>query len=318
MPPKQGGKQAQYRNICWTLYSLEPPTIAVSIELRTGVTQQVVRYYTYQAEICPDTKRLHWQGYMEFDRKVSMSTIKSAIFSDNTLHIEERRGTQEDAIEYCQRASKRDPLANGYVEWPNKDGRAKMGAKKSLGDIVAAFAGGTPLADVRVQFADQVCRSMQWTNAVFADQQRKSIPDWRFLKVIVYWGAAGAGKTRRVHAMHAKDGIYTLREPGPTEKMWWCGYTNQPVLLLDDFYGTGGVLWGDILRILDGYQLQLGVKGGHAWAAWTLVYITSNVPPRLWYPHEQDMDKRLALYRRLTHVVHMTEMNERMFLDCEE
>jgi len=38
-----------------------------------------------------------------------------------------------------------------------------------------------------------------------------------------------------------------------------------------------------LLRLLDKYKLKVEIKGGHSWAIWTTVVITSNHHPSEWY-----------------------------------
>lgn len=68
-----------------------------------------IQYLVYQKEIGEKTKREHYQGYVEFRDKQSIRTIKR-IFGNESLHLEPRRGTLEQASSYC---NKNDPL---YVE----------------------------------------------------------------------------------------------------------------------------------------------------------------------------------------------------------
>lgn len=67
-----------------------------------------IKYLVYQEEICPKTKRHHIQGYIELTKKVRASAIKK-IFSDSAMHVETRKGTREQAINYCKKEESRVP-----------------------------------------------------------------------------------------------------------------------------------------------------------------------------------------------------------------
>jgi len=84
--------------------------------------------------------------------------------------------------------------------------------------------------------------------------------------------------------------------PTSTGQLWFDGYDGQDVVIFDDFYG--GLPLPYMLRLLDGYPMRLPIKGGHTYAKWTKVYLTSNVPPTEWY---QDPDGAFA--RRIHEVV---------------
>jgi len=105
-------------------------------------------------------------------------------------------------------------------------------------------------------------------------------PKWRDVVVEVYWGATGTGKTRK--AMEENESIYKMNT-STNGHLWFDGYTNEEVLLLDDYYGW--IKFGDLLTILDGYPYRCEIKGGFAWAKWTKVIITSNKKPEEWYQY---------------------------------
>lgn len=63
-----------------------------------------VKYAIYQIERCPKTNRLHYQGYIEFVGKKTYSFVHKKLDGLSTAHLECRRGTQRDAIEYCAKS----------------------------------------------------------------------------------------------------------------------------------------------------------------------------------------------------------------------
>lgn len=101
-------RNPRYRNICFTSYKDCLDEIFCfdddneSYCIKESVSE-VLSYLIMQKERCPTTLKIHWQGYCEFKDQLTLSQIKS-IFDDNTLHIEPRRGTTLQAIEYCRKA----------------------------------------------------------------------------------------------------------------------------------------------------------------------------------------------------------------------
>lgn len=63
-------------------------------------------YVSYQLEMCPDTDRLHFQGYLECIGKKSFSQL-AAVNGFSGAHFEVRRGTQAQAISYTQKEDTR-------------------------------------------------------------------------------------------------------------------------------------------------------------------------------------------------------------------
>ncbi len=69
-------------------------------------------------------------------------------------------------------------------------------------------------------------------------------------------------------------------------------------ILIDDYYGW--IKYYYFLRLMDGHQVRIPKKGGHDWAEWTTVWITSNKEPEEWY----QFGMTEALDRRITGVYH--------------
>ena len=82
-----------------------------------------VQYMVYQKEIGKETKREHYQGYVELKSKIGLRQLK-LIFNDSKLHLEPRRGTQQQAIDYCTKKDTRE-------EEPVFFGTAKKQGKRS-------------------------------------------------------------------------------------------------------------------------------------------------------------------------------------------
>lgn len=66
---------------------------------------------------------MHFQGYIELTKVMRFTALKK-IFNDNTLHIEPRKGTQQQAIDYCQKLESRvqEPVIFGE---PTQQGKRK-------------------------------------------------------------------------------------------------------------------------------------------------------------------------------------------------
>lgn len=111
--------------------------------------------------------------------------------------------------------------------------------------------------------------------------------------VQVYIGKPGTGKTRRAYEQDPK--LYLVPEP-VNGILWFDGYEGQEAILFDDFYGW--VKYHTLLNLLDGYPMQLPIKGSHVYRNWTRVYITSNAHPREWYQRPEWS----ALKRRINNI----------------
>lgn len=108
---------------------------------------------------------------------------------------------------------------------------------------------------------------------------------------LVFFGEPGTGKTRKAFEMFPD--LYQVSIPARGGQLWFDNYDGEKCILLDDFYGE--IQYSLLLRILDGYRMQVQTKGGFVNKNWTTVIITSNDPIDWWY----DRDTK-ALHRRVT------------------
>jgi hypothetical protein len=105
---------------------------------------------------------------------------------------------------------------------------------------------------------------------------RKYTPrNWK-TKVHVLWGITGTGKTRFAHD---SIGVNTWWSPG--DFLWFDGYKDNQVVIIDDYRGEYPLPL--FLKLLDRYPMRVPVKGGFTNWCPRKVYITSNVEPKVWY-----------------------------------
>lgn len=88
---------ARLRNWCFTTFK---------VDAFACPNDPIIRYCVFQHEKCPDTNRPHVQGYVELSKPYRIGQVK-ALFNDDTMHLEPRRGTQQEARDYCMKAETR-------------------------------------------------------------------------------------------------------------------------------------------------------------------------------------------------------------------
>lgn len=148
-----------------------------------------------------------------------------------------------------------------------------------------------------------------WGNAVKMRQMylAADVPRLRTVSVTVLWGPTGTGKTHRV--VMKEDDLYIA---DLADKGWYDGYDGQEAILFDEF--SGEIVAKRMQRALDGYRLQLNVKGGSAWAQYSRVYITSNVDPDQWWMKEGRStipgSVRESIRRRIDNVYYVTNIHQ--------
>ena len=150
----------------------------------------------------------------------------------------------------------------------------QQGRRTDLQEFRAAIKRGADDAELFDNHMEVLAKYPRLENRIRQSELKRSTRDFREIRVHVRYGAAGTGKTREPY----EKGAFVFDDYSDG---WWDGYEQEPVILFDDFYG--GIKWSFFLRLLDGYQVRLKIKGGFTYAAWTDVYITSNKHPRDWY-----------------------------------
>lgn len=260
-----------------------------------SINNHGLRYVIFGTEICPSTGTMHYQGYCEFSEKVSMATIKQ-VFNDNTLHLAPRYGTQAQAIEYCRKDG-------DVLEWGEPQYSGKRNDLKDLIDECKT------LTQVMDEYPHIYCAYRNGLKDIYNKKFMSEIPEFTPVDVFVYVGATGTGKTRR--AIEENTGkYYKLTCSGNT--LWFDGYAGQEVLIIDEFYGW--IKWNFLLQMLDGYKLQLPIKGGFTMKNWKKVIITSNREVEQWYPRVKDIS---PLRRRIKEVVRFGVVDKTEIIDNE-
>lgn len=230
-----------------------------------------------------DSGTPHLQGYLELSRAVSISALSKAMPFMYRAHLEARRGSQEEAIRYCEKDG-------DFVQFGD---RKSQGGRSDLDAIRESIASGErtvrEIADSSFSLWCIYRRSFEAYSDMLAANARTA--PYEPVAVSCYWGKTGTGKTRR--AFEENPGLYSW--PGG---LWFDGYVGQSVLLLDEFDGSQ-IPFRELLRILDRYPLQVPVKGGYKHAQWKKVIITSNKEASQWYPFED----YAPLQRRITETI---------------
>lgn len=95
-------KRVRNRNFCFTINcheEAESPRFYDPECIEWGAD---VRYVVAGLEKAPTTGQLHWQGYCEFHKAVGIKKAKE-LLQCSWAHLETRRGSQKQAIDYCRK-----------------------------------------------------------------------------------------------------------------------------------------------------------------------------------------------------------------------
>lgn len=259
-----------------------------NLDINTEEVDELVRYLAWQVEKCPETGKKHIQGYIELHKPRRLNAMKE-LLGDEKIHLEKRRGTREQARDYCMKEETRIEGPYEYGTW------AVQGKRNDIENAYEAIKNGDKWIDIQEEYPVTYCKYNRGLEKMKFNYEKELTKGFRNVECNVIWGEAGAGKTRSV--VENNEDLYIT-----SDLKWWDGYDGENAILIDDFE-KGKCAYTELLRIMDGYQLRLPIKGGFTWAKWTKVYITSNDNIESWFPERVDFS---ALERRIASV---TEVN---------
>jgi len=293
-------KYPQSKYWCFTLFNTPKFTDEKSLP-------KEVQYVIYQTEKAPTTDKQHYQGYIELKNRIRMTSLKS-LFADDTVHLEPRIGTQEQAIHYCTKPNqgcncqicteeRKTPTAipNTIVQIGVKF-KSESGKRNDLLAVQKEIHKGGSMLEVASKHFGSYIRYTKGLEKYRSMYIQSQIPTWNPPTVIVICGKAGIGKTRACYQYDPQ--LHKIAPPEKNGMVWFDGYDGQFTLLLDDFYGW--IKYHTLLEFMDGYPCMLQTKGSHVQKNWNVVLITSNKSPGEWY---KDHGLTPALERRITKIL---------------
>lgn len=282
------------KNWCITSYEYEYiRAISEQAELR-----EEVQYFIGQTETCPETSRVHFQGFIQFKRRRSMRQVKRWL-RDDTVHLEVARGTAEENRAYCSKEETREVDGVSFEVGT----LISQGERRDLHEMGAAALRGESLLSIAESNTASFARYHGGIRAIRQLAQRERTRDWRDVKVWVFHGDAGSGKSAL--ARRYDQSLFALDCAGE-QRIVFDGYEGDKTLLIDDFYGN--IRYNFLLRILDGYQLQLPARYSNCYAEYDTVILTSNSHPNDWYKKLFGDGMSAALKRRI---------NKVFFIECQ-
>lgn len=222
-----------------------------------------LRYLTWQLELGQQLTP-HLQMYFEFNQPIRRSQIYKILGSG---HLEPRRGTREQARDYCQKEETRLDGPWTLGTW-NEVGQ---GCRTDLLHVQKLIQQG----ESELYIANNNFNTWVRNYKALREYRRILSPNRNWMPVVhVVLGPTGTGKSR--WAMQVLPDAYWKQR-----SIWWDGYEGHEGVVLDEFYGW--IPFDVLLRICDRYPLLVETKGGQCNFLAKTIVITSNKLPHDWY-----------------------------------
>ncbi len=274
---------SRYRNVVFTWNNPEG---------HLEFVEDKMEYLVYQEEV-GDSGTYHFQGYCEFKYAMHLKPAKD-LLGGASVHIERRRGSQEQAIAYSK---KEDTRIDGPFEFGEPRQQGKRLDLESFKDEVQAGKRKRDLIDDHVGIIARYPKFYE--QLTMMNRPRRTTE----LVVSLLIGDTGLGKTRSIMERFESDEDFYVA-PLNNGTMWYDTFDGHTKVLLDDFGGASShISLCSLLRLLDRYPVLVPTKGSHTWWLPDEVFVTTNILPKNWYKWESRGEQYKALARRFHKVL---------------
>lgn len=238
-----------------------------------------VLWMVCQLERAPTTNQFHWQGTIYFKNARTLGGCKRLL--DQTVHWEIARGTFHQQKTYCLKDESRAPPP--YYKSLEAGEMPSQGRRSDILQMIAYIDDHPNVTELELWRMDPNTMIQYGNRMMRLVHLQRPVRSWTPV-LIVLWGPTGTGKSYRAHtwAQEAGQALYVMpTPPSATSQPWVDGYDAHPIVLLDDFEDQ--VPYRTLLQMIDGYPMQMPVKGAFVNFAPRFLVITSNINPEDWY-----------------------------------
>lgn len=244
-------------------------------------------------EVCPETGKVHWQSYVEFKVRITLSSIKTLSAWYNKYHFEISEGSAKQNITYCLKE-----CGDIYLEYGEP---MAQGKRSDLVELTRQmYSGNLTLRDLREDSPAAHAQYFRHFEKVWDDVLCEKEKEIKPIKVNWFYGVTGSGKSHRAHKEAGRDAYKWVA----WDTKWWDNYEGQKKVLFDEFRGPSDIAYHRLLVLLDQYPVSINRRNRNPvpWMA-EEVWITSDRHPAELYEKEIHGDPG-QLLRRITNLVH--------------
>ncbi len=258
--------------------------------------EERISFFIGQLEKAPTTGKLHVQTYCVFATRRTMRQV-SHTFGTLHPHVDVRRGSHQQAIDYVTKADTRaDPgFSFEFGERGDAEVQHINGHRRDLFELHRLMRAGISLKEL-INMDPPSCYRM-FSNIQKIRLLYMPVRTTRS-KMYVLYGSSDTGKSRACdilsRAYSAGGGVYYL-----DSHKWWDGYDGQRCVVIEEF--NGWIAFETFKKLGDQYPLKVEIKGNMVEFNSKYIFINSNYKPMEWYKDRMNEDvHKIAFLRRLT------------------
>lgn len=295
-----------------------------------------VRYICGGVESGSNSNRLHFQGYVEFTKSMRYTSVGKLLDSrftilkhrpakqrkklrkgysyakknqpHNLTWIDRKKGSREQAKNYALKIEQYADEAETQILQPIQYGKwVENGQRLDLEDLANDIIQGK--TDHQIFERDSVAfmrhiKMIRETRAMLQDTEYNN--KFRHIEVCYIYGKTRTGKTTLITNHFGYENVYRITD----SKNPWDGYTNQPIIIFEEFRETYPL--ETMLSWLEGHPVQLPARYYNRTAAYTKVFIISNWEWSKQYEiaRESIPEDYAALLARIHHVVEVRRTDD--------
>lgn len=267
-------------------------------QIKTILDEFSLVYACFCDEIGLENGTPHTHIFLIAKNGVMFDTVQKRFYG---AHIEPARGTNLDNYNYIRKIGesyenkKETNLADTFEEIGTLPKDRKEGSTLSE-EIYEMIENDCTINDIVKAYPTAINHISNIERAISLHNTEKVKNIFRKLEVIYIWGKTGTGKTRYVLEKYGYANVLRVTN----YKHPFDNYQNQDVILFDEFRSSLPI--ADMLTYLDGYPINLPCRYADKPAAFTKVYIISNIPIEKQYVEVQKYEPATykAFLRRFT------------------
>jgi len=286
-PAKKARKDRDARGLNWVFTINNPTRDHLDLMRQYEGFQDhkvLVKSLKVESEIGEEKKTPHLQGAIQLAHPCTARTVKKILGGKCWVQIAEGSWDDQD---YCLKDDVPIKFKNlkekEAVKISFGEGWKGQGRRTELEMFKTAIEDRKDETDLLEHHIREVAKFPAFERRLKAHYAKKRAMCFRNVSVHVLFGVGGSGKSRR--AMYNLDGSFkadTYVVPKTDNTKWFLDYEGESHIVLNDFYG-GRMKWDRFLDVFDGHPFMVETKGGHTYAEWTRITVTSNEHPDKWY-----------------------------------
>lgn len=230
--------------------------------------KDLIRYICVQKERSETNNRLHWQGYIQLFDQCRRRKLRWILDSSKIKHFcEPAKGSTLENQNYC---TKLKTAQNEYYEFGKP---CTQGMRSEMEICRNILNTGGSMEDISRECFGSYIRyrhSFVKHKEMIDEKTRRKR---RVVNTTLIMGPSDCGKTTKIMDKHGDENVYIMNFENNHE--WWDGYRGEEVILIDEYNNNLAIT--RLLRILDKWACRLPIKGGHTYANFKQIYITTNL-----------------------------------------